>query len=366
MISILQTKFRLFFRKPLLFIGMTAMSMLFAFFIGGSQYSRIAVPIYTDIDHFETTDLWKELKDSKLFQFTIVTEAEAKKQVSEGERGAAVKLMEDGYEIVIAAKTSDLPLIRNYLQSVYSDFSIEKQINEQVADNEKSKEIIKQIKNDNSLFTIHTDSFRGKGTVIIDNQLQILFGTSLFFVIYTISYNVLHILQEKLEGVWDRLILSPLKKWQMYAGNLAYSFLLGYIQVALLFFVFRYFAGVNFYEGFVKTLIVLIPYVFSIVSLSMFLVGVVKNIQQFNALIPLISVSMAMIGGAYWPLEIVSSPVLLKLADFMPIKYGMEALKGATIYGESWGELLQPMSILILMGVVFVGIGINVMEKRST
>lgn len=75
MISILQTKFRLFFRKPLLFIGMTAMSMLFAFFIGGSQYSRIAVPIYTDIDHFETTDLWKELKDSKLFQFTIVTEA---------------------------------------------------------------------------------------------------------------------------------------------------------------------------------------------------------------------------------------------------------------------------------------------------
>jgi ABC-2 type transport system permease protein len=44
----------------------------------------------------------------------------------------------------------------------------------------------------------------------------------------------------------------------------------------------------------------------------------------------------------------------------------MEALKGATIYGESWGELLQPMSILILMGVVFVGIGINVMEKRST
>lgn len=99
---------------------------------------------------------------------------------------------------------------------------------------------------------------------------------------------------------------------------------------------------------------------------SMFLVGVVKNIQQFNALIPLISVSMAMIGGAYWPLEIVSSPVLLKLADFMPIKYGMEALKGATIYGESWGELLQPMSILILMGVVFVGIGINVMEKRST
>ena len=55
--------------------------------------------------------------------------------------------------------------------------------------------------------------------------------------------------------------------------------------------------------------LLIIPYVFSIVALSILLTAIVKNVQQFNAVIPIVSVSFAMIGGAYWPLEIVESTV---------------------------------------------------------
>ena len=48
----------------------------------------------------------------------------------------------------------------------------------------------------------------------------------------------------------------------------------------------------------------------------------------------------------------------------IPITYGMELLKGATISGLSYSELLYPISILILMGVVMMGIGIRLMERR--
>lgn len=114
-----------------------------------------------------------------------------------------------------------------------------------------------------------------------------------------------------------------------------------------------------------KTLIVLVPYVFSIVALALFLVSVVKSTQQFNAIISLVSVSLSMLGGAYWPLEIVSSDFLLKVSNFVPIKHAMEGLKAATIYGASINELLYPISILTLMGVVLIGIGINVMERKT-
>ncbi|WP_203226054.1 hypothetical protein [Bacillus kwashiorkori] len=43
----------------------------------------------------------------------------------------------------------------------------------------------------------------------------------------------------------------------------------------------------------------------------------------------------------------------------------MEALKAATIYEASVPELLKPMSILMLMGVILMGIGINIMERRT-
>ncbi|MGN7299001.1 ABC transporter permease [Ferdinandcohnia sp. SAFN-114] len=369
MISILQAKFKLFLRKPMLMIGMTVMSIVFALLLGAANYSNIKVPIYTDIENIEETGLWKELNKTEAFEFIRMTEDEAKKMVSEGDAEAAVKLEKESYTIVIVTETSNLHIIDSYLQTFYSDILMEEKIKEATATNSyiDSDAIIEELneKEENPLFKIQAASFRSDDAVIIDNQLQTIFGFTLFFVIYTISYNVHNILQERTWGVWDRMILSPLKKWEMYAGNLVYSFLMGYFQVALIFIVFRYAVGVDFYGGFGKTLIVLIPYVFSIVALSLFLVSVVKSTQQFNAIISLISVCLSMLGGAYWPLEIVSSDFLLKVSDFVPIKHAMEGLKAATIYGAPMSELLYPISILTLMGVVLIGIGINLMERKS-
>ena len=120
------------------------------------------------------------------------------------------------------------------------------------------------------------------------------------------------------------MILSPLKKWEMYVANFIYSFVTGYVQVLIIFFIFRFFVGVDFNGQFMEACLFLLPYVFSIVALSILLTAIVKNVQQFNAVIPIVSVSSAMIGGAYWPLELVESPILLFLAKINPITYGME------------------------------------------
>lgn len=368
MIHIIKAKFCLLFRKPLLFLGMIVMSVLFAYFLGNAQYTKVMISVYSNINDIEKTTLWRELTSSEIFEFTLTSESTAREKVRAGDVGAAIELTEDDYKMIIAAKTSNIPLLQNYLQSVYTDILIENNIEKQLqGESEQIGQIKQELKSieEDPLFKVDVLTFRGNDSVIIDNQLQTLFGSALFFVIYTIAFNVLHILQEKNQGVWDRMILSPLRKWQIYTGNLFYSFLVGYFQVVLLFFVFRFIVGVNFYGGFGKTLIVLIPYTFVIVALALFLVSIVKSVQHFNAIIPLVSVSMAMIGGAFWPLEIVSSQVLLKISEFIPITYGMEALKEATIYGASYGELMQPMSILLLMGVVFIGIGINVMERKN-
>ena len=171
---------------------------------------------------------------------------------------------------------------------------------------------------DSPVFSIEKSNFRGTETFVYNSTLQSLFGFSLFFVIYTIAYNVLPILLEKNEGIWDRMILSPLKKWEMYVANFIYSFVSGYVQLLIIFFIFRYFAGVDFNGHFMEACLYLIPYVFSIVALSILLTAFVKNAGQFNAVIPIVSVSAAMIGGAYWPIEIVESPILLALSKINP------------------------------------------------
>jgi len=367
MIKIFMIKLKLLLKNPMPFISTTALLFMFTILIGSGNEAKIRVPVYSENDEIQDSDIWNELTKSEVLDFHWTTKDKVEKSVSEGKVEAGVELKDNDFRLIISSNTENVNVIHQYVYSVYSQVLQHEQImdvakNHSNIKNEQVEHQLNEMK-EQPVFETKQKMFRSDESVIINGNLQSIFGFSLFMVIYTIAFNVLHILQEKNAGMWDRMILSPLKKWEMYVGNLLFSFVAGYIQVVLVFSVF-YFTGVEFYGGFWKTLIILIPYVFCIVALSIFITGLVKNAQQFNAIIPLISVSFAMIGGAYWPLEIVTSKVLLTISKFVPITYGMEALKGATVYGMSIPELLYPMSILTLMGVVLIGIGINLMERR--
>ncbi|HLS35926.1 MAG TPA: ABC transporter permease, partial [Bacillota bacterium] len=132
----------------------------------------------------------------------------------------------------------------------------------------------------------------------------------------------------------------------------------------VIFSVFYFFLDVDFGGKFIAVLLLIIPYVFTIVALNIFLGSLVKTIQQFNALIPIVTISMAMLGGALWPLEVVESKIILMLSKFMPIKYGIDLLYSLVAYDLPFLELMYPFSILLLMGVLMMGLGIHFIEKR--
>lgn len=370
MIAILKSKGSLFLRNPWSIILMTVLTLVLAYLIGGIDHVKTKVPVFTGMNEIDQSEIWNRLIQSDIFEFTLVEEKEAKELIHENKSEMVLELEEDTYTIYVTAQTSNANLLNQHVQSIYTDTHMNEVILEAAKGSNREIDLngLEQSlsnRHEELLFSIESNYFRGNQTVTIDNSLQAVFGFALFFVIYTISFNVVHILQEKESGVWDRMILSPLKKWQMYVGNLLYSFIIGYIQCALVFALFHYVLDFNFYGGFWKTMIVLVPYVFCIVALAMFIVSFSKSIQHFNVFIPLVSVSFAMIGGAYWPLEIVTSEFMIQLSKYVPITYGMEALKLATVYQAPLNDLLLPMSILMLFGVILMGVGINVMERRN-
>lgn len=369
MSGILIAKLRLFLRKPWIFIIMTAVCVLMAFIIGTANQSKVKVPVYSHLPKKETNEIFHSLQHSGLFDFELTDQNKVRKLVSEGKVEAGIELEKNDFRLIVSSETANASFIRQYIQKVYADHMQTTAISEHVSAHsniraEEVKKILNEAKT-HPLFTFEKKSFHGEQPIMMDSQLQPIFGFSLFFVIYTVSFNVLQILVEKRERIWDRMILSPLKKWEIYASNLLYSFVVGYIQVALIFSIFHFAIGVDFHGKFTEILLLLVPYVFAIVALSIFLTGLANNEQQFRAIISIVSVSMAMIGGAYWPLEIVSSEILLTLSKFVPVTYGMELLKGAAVYGNSIGDLLYPISILFFMGVVLMGLGINLVERRN-
>ena len=369
MIGILIAKCRMFVRNPWTFVIMSAMSIGFAFLLGGSnQENSIQVPIVIEHETIFDSVVGETINESEVFVFNRVSKDELIDRIETGKVEVGVIFRENDFQMMVGIDTPNVNMLKRTIEDVY----IEKEQQEKIIEAASTtlgieKEAVKEELDEameTPIFDIEKSTFRGSDTFIYDSTFQSLFGFSLFFVIYTIAYNVLPILIEKTEGIWDRMILSPVKKWEMYGANFIYSFITGYIQVLIIFFIFRYFVGVDFNGQFFKACLLLLPYVFAIVALSILLTAIVKNVQQFNAVIPIVSVSFAMIGGAYWPLEIVESPLLLFLAKLNPITYGMEILKGVAIYGYSFQELVFPISILLIMGVVMTGVGIRLMEKR--
>ena len=120
----------------------------------------------------------------------------------------------------------------------------------------------------------------------------------------------------------------------------------------------------DFGGSFGMVLLLCIPYRFVTIALGICLCAFIRSPQHLDAAVPLLAISSAMVGGAFWPIEIVSNDVLLFLSKLVPITYGMEMLKGVAVYGWGWREVAEPMTMLVAMGVILMGIGIHVMEKR--
>lgn len=367
-IGILLARLKLFVRNPWTFLIFTGMSIFFAFIIGSSEMggSSIYVPIHSENETIRDSIIGRELAKEEAYSFSWMSEKALKDKIESGKAELGIILHENNFEVLVGVDSPNKGLVQQTVQAAYTKKLQQEQLIDNISTRSDKDNILEEFTNlrHSPVFKMKTSSFQNEDSFVYDNSLHSLFGFTLFFVIYTIAYNVLPILTEKQDGVWDRIILSPVKKWEMYVANLIYSFLTGYLQVVVIFLTFRFLMGVNFYGRFIESLLLLIPYVFSIVSLSILITAVVKKAQQFNAVLPIVSVSMAMIGGAYWPLEIVSSKVLLTLSKINPIKYGMEILNGATVYGYSFHELLFPISVLVLMGVIMMGIGIHLMESR--
>ncbi|MGP4071657.1 ABC transporter permease [Piscibacillus sp. B03] len=351
-------------REPLLTGSMVLMTIVFIMVMGGfNATGQVTVPVYfqSDIDH---PDKWvEELNEStEVFKFVKTNENAAIEGVALGEYYYAVKLMPGDYRILMMAENNQLYSLDQVLNQYISSKNLLSEVATQVED---PKPFVQKINEVEPILTVNRVIEGEEDSDGYNQQLQTLFGMTLFFSLYTIMFSLGKIALEKQTGTMNRIILSPIKKWQVYLGYMSFSYLLGFVQIVSVILLFKYLFGFEVGNHMPAIILTVACFVFAIVSLAMLVLGLVKNYQQLNAVIPIVTVSMAMIGGAFWPLDIVSNRFILAIAKIDPIAYAMEALQSITMFGHGITDIYDSLAILIFIGVLCIGIGINLMERRS-
>lgn len=345
-------------REPFLAISFLAMTLVFVYFIVGSSGSEtLTISTFSsELNESEMNEWVDRLNREDAYDFKIQKEEDIKKQIQGNRISFALELKEDGYQYLVGQESQFLMAVNQHVENIYRTHLRINEVNEQYPDNP----VIQQ-----NYVNVESRSLAGGVSGAEESSGHIIVGMTLYFSMFTTLFMMMNIATEKKIGTWDRLISSPLKKTSIYIGQLLHYFLIGFLQIIICFIIFNQIFHYDFGTNYLAIAVSIFAYVFALVSLGMLIISIVKSPQQLQAVIPIVCTGSAMLGGAFWPLEVVSNHIILFLAQITPIYFGMDALKKVIIFDKGVSDILTPISILLFMGVLFMGIGLNLMERKK-
>ncbi|KGX92088.1 hypothetical protein N781_03235 [Pontibacillus halophilus JSM 076056 = DSM 19796] len=211
--------------------------------------------------------------------------------------------------------------------------------------------------------TVETRALENEGGFTYDQTFQALVGFTLFFTMYTIVFTLGELLEDETKLILQRVRISPVSTLSIYGANFVYSFLVGFIQLFLLVLTGRYLFNIDWGPSFWGVLLVMAVYTVAVMGIGMVLCAISKTMQQLSAFTPVVAVSTAMLGGAYWPIEIIQNEWLIRLATITPIYHAMDALKEIVLQGNSVLEIWPQLFVLMLTSLFLFIIGITLFSK---
>ncbi|WP_078433927.1 ABC transporter permease [Metabacillus halosaccharovorans] len=352
-------------RNPIFIILFIAGSILATLVFAGGVYSPTKVAIFSEEDNAsEIEKKWVDLLNvDDSFQFVVVEPNEAREDVRDGKLDVAVKVMETDYRLVA---TSELPTVSYVQQHVDKVFQQEAQLSAivQSKENENVREELERYMEE-APFQIETQGLESDKVPNYNMSTQLLFAFTFLISMFILGLKVNNVTHDKVSGIWNRMILSPISKTKMYCGYVLYSFLITLFQVVVVLFVFKYL--MNYELGDQLWLIILIAafFIFSMISIAMLITGFVKTPEQFYAIYPSVIPLIPIVSGAYMMPGTITNSALLFIADLFPMAHAMDAIMSVIFYDAGFQDVMMSLLFMLLIGVVTMGLGINLIERRT-
>jgi ABC-2 type transport system permease protein len=98
--------------------------------------------------------------------------------------------------------------------------------------------------------------------------------------------------------------------------------------------------------------------ILTVVGLGLCIAGFVKTVEQQNALGTIVVVSTCMLGGVYWPLDIVPD-AMRKLGQLVPQYWAINGFTELVVRGGTLMEIRMPVMVLLGFAVLFLYVGIK-------
>ncbi|MBS4201622.1 ABC transporter permease [Bacillus sp. FJAT-49732] len=374
--AIMMFELKRIFQKPQSYLLMFGMPLLFTF-IFGALFSSDSEPkpniVVVDEDQSTLSKaLINELESKNIMEMSIENAVNASAKFDDQKVTGYIRI-DDGFEEqVLNKKIPDITFVYSpsfngakMIEQVINDSMVKLRIvasasnvyQEVTGDSWKGaqEKITSELATSDGIKNIPIT--KNKELETMNNVTARSVGFTIMFVMITLLISTGVFLEARQTGVWYRIMSTPTSKKEILIGYLLAFFLIGWIQFGVLMLVSTFVFNVNW--GNILGIFVLVScLLLCTIGLGLFIGGFVRTSEQQSVFGNLIIVSTCMLGGVYWPLEIMPN-VMQQMAKFVPQYWGIEGFAELAVRGGTIIDVLAPSGVLLTFTMVFLIIGMT-------
>lgn len=189
---------------------------------------------------------------------------------------------------------------------------------------------------------------------------------SLVAMITTLSalmVTAMSVAREREQGTLDQLLVSPLTPWMIFVGKAMPALIVAVIQATIILLGSIYGYGVEFQGSLPLLYACMVPYVFALVGIGLFISTLCSTQQQAFLGVFLFVMPGILLSGYVSPINNMP-PLLQTLTWANPIRHFIVIAKGIYLKGAILSDLHDSLLALCVIAIVTGGISLALFHKR--
>lgn len=192
-----------------------------------------------------------------------------------------------------------------------------------------------------------------------DNFGPVLIGFFAFFFVFLVAG--ISFLKERTTGTLERLVATPIKRWEIVAGYVVGFGIFTTVQAILIAWFSVDVLGMMMNGQLVNLLLVTLLLSMTALTFGIFLSSFANSEFQMMQFIPLAIVPQVFFSGLF---NIDTMAEWLRwLSKIMPLYYGADAMRNVMIRGKGFADIAGDLAVLFGLSIVFMILNVIALRK---
>jgi len=181
-----------------------------------------------------------------------------------------------------------------------------------------------------------------------------------FFFVFLLT--AVSFLRERSQGTMERLMASPLTRFEIIIGYLLGFLLFVLAQTGVILFFIFYILKIHYLGNLANILIVELVLVLGASNMGIFFSSFAKNELQVAQFVPMVILPQVLLSGMLWSIETMPK-ALQYIAYGLPLTYANLALRKLMIKGFTLNQIMPELGVLLAFALLMIAGSIFTMRR---